>query len=258
MGIITRVVLKLQPVSLSCHTALCGIDDYASVVTVLNTLKSTLGLGMTGFELMWDNYYHKVLETVPDLSSPLQQKYPFYVLLECRDNDTVGASERFETALFTLLEAGLLSDAVIAQSHQDAAMFWRIRDGVAELLQCLGPVSNQDISLPISEIGEFTETLQYRLARDYENMQVLLFGHLGDNNIHALAYTGREQDVEPINSQIMHMIGEFGGAITAEHGVGVLKKKYLPLSRSQSEIELMQTLKTALDPSGILNRGRVI
>jgi FAD/FMN-containing dehydrogenase len=195
---------------------------------------------------------------VSDLASPLQQSHRFYVLLEFRDSQAAAGSERFESALFELLEDKKMDDAVIAQSHQEAANFWRIRDGVAELLKSLGPLSNQDISLPISKIGEFTEVLQARLTRDYDNMEVLLFGHLGDNNIHALAYTGRQCDVEPINSQIMHMIGEFGGAITAEHGVGVLKKKYLPLSRSASEIDLMKTLKSAMDPRNILNPGRVI
>ena len=258
LGVITRVVLKLQPKPLSYHTALCGFSDYDSVVEALNRLKSSLGSGLTGFELMWDNYYHRVLETASDLASPLQQSHRFYVLLEFRDSQAAAGSERFESALFELLEDEKMDDAVIAQSHQEAANFWRIRDGVAELLQCLGPLSNQDISLPISKIGEFTDVLQARLKRDYDNMEVLLFGHLGDNNIHALAYTGRQCDVEPINSQIMHMIGEFGGAITAEHGVGVLKKKYLPLSRSASEIDLMKTLKSAMDPRNILNPGRVI
>lgn len=258
LGIVTRVVLQLQPKSRSSHTALCTLNSYEAVTALLVELKRNLGSGLTGFELMWDSYYDKVMEVVPTLSSPFAEAHPFYLLVEYKDNDEVSGGQRFESTLFAQLEAGLLTDALIAQSHQDAATFWQIRDGIGELFQVLGPVSNQDVSLPVTEIGPFAEDLDRRLKDKYENIGVLLFGHIGDNNLHVCAYTGREEDKLRINEDIMLMIGEYAGAITAEHGIGVLKRDFLSLSRSDSEIALMKTIKQAMDPKNILNPCRVI
>jgi len=258
LGIVTRVVVQLQPKPLACHTALCALEDYDSVTKLLTELKRSLGSGLTGFELMWDNYYNKVLEVDSDLQNPFGEEHHFYLLVEYKDNETALGAERFEAELFGHLEAELLSDAVMAQSHQDAEEFWRIRDGIGELLKALGPVSNQDVSLPIADIGVFSTHLETRLKAKYPDIGVLLFGHIGDNNLHVCAYTGREEDKLLITEDIMSMIGEYSGAITAEHGVGVLKRDYLELSRTPEEIALMKTIKKAMDPKGILNPGRVI
>ena len=257
LGIVTRVVLQLQPKARSTHTALCAVQDYASVTKILVELKRSLGSGLTGFELMWDNYYDKVLEVMPTLSSPLDGPSPFYLLVEYLDNDQELGADRFASVLSRQLEIGLLQDAVIAKSHQDAERFWQIRDGISELFRVLGPVSNQDVSLPIADIGLFATDLERRLKATYPDIAVLLFGHIGDNNMHVCAYTGREEDKTKISHDIMQLIGEYSGAITAEHGVGVLKRDYLSLSRSANEIALMKTLKVAMDPKAILNRGRV-
>ena len=257
LGVVSRVVLQLQPRPFSTHTALCALKDYGSVISVLNNLKLRLGGGLTGFELMWANYFDGVIQMIPHLKNPFSKEHPFYLLLEYKDNDPVLGVERFEDALFSNLENNLLTDALIAQSNQDALGFWEIRDAVSEVLPLLGPISNQDVSLPIGLIGDFAQTAEVRLKEKYSDFNIMYFGHIGDNNLHAFAYTGRAADVKPINHDIMHLIGEFGGAITAEHGVGILKKKYLPLSRTDNEIHLMRTLKDAMDPKGILNPGRV-
>lgn len=258
LGIVTRVVLQLQPKSRGSHTALCALNSYTAVTQLLIALKRSLGSGLTGFELMWDSYYDKVIEIVPNLTSPFGDSHPFYLLIEYKDNDEVLGKQRFESVLFAQLEAGLLTDALIAQSHQDAAIFWAIRDGIGELFQVLGPVSNQDVSLPVTDIGVFAADLDKRLKNKYSNIGVLLFGHIGDNNLHVCAYTGREEDKVKINEDIMLMIGEYSGAISAEHGIGVLKRDFLPLSRTNNEIALMKTIKQAMDPKNILNPGRVI
>jgi FAD/FMN-containing dehydrogenase len=258
LGIVTRVVLQLQPKSRSTHTALCALDSYESVTKLLNELKRSLGSGLTGFELMWDSYYDKVIEVLPNLTSPFADPHPYYLLVEYKDADETSSEQRFGSILLAQLEAGLLTDALIAQSYQDAATFWAIRDGIGELFQMLGPVSNQDVSLSVTDIGLFAKDLDKRLKAKYANIGILLFGHIGDNNLHICAYTGREDDKAKINKDIMLMIGEYSGAITAEHGIGVLKREYLPLSRTANEIALMKTIKHAMDPKNILNPGRVI
>ena len=240
LGIVTRTVLQLQPKSRSSHTALCALNSYESVIKLLVELKGSLGSGLTGFELMWDSYYSKVLEVLPNLTSPFAENHAYYLLLEYKDNNQTLGAERFESALFEQLESSLIDD------------------GIGELFQVLGPVSNQDVSLPLEQIGPFADDLDQRLKANYNNITVLLFGHIGDNNLHVCAYTGRDEDKSKINEDIMLMIGEYSGAITAEHGVGVLKRDFLALSRTPSEIALMKTLKMAMDPKGILNPKRVI
>ena len=257
LGIVTRVVLQLQPKPRSTHTALCAVKDYESVIKLLVELKRGLGSGLTGFELMWQSYYDKVLEVSPGLLSPFDSQFPFYLLVEYIDNDRELGADRFESVLYRQLESGLLEDAVVAKALQDAERFWKIRDGIGELLQVLGPVSNQDVSLPIAEIGVFATDLEQRLKAKYPDITILLFGHIGDNNMHVCAYTGRDEDKINISHDIMQLIGDYSGAITAEHGVGVLKRDYLALSKSPAEIALMKTLKEAIDPKAILNRGRV-
>ncbi|OUU35414.1 MAG: oxidoreductase [Cellvibrionales bacterium TMED49] len=258
LGIISRVVLQLQPQFLATHTALCALSDYDSVIEVLNALKRRLGGGLTGFEVMWANYYRRALEALPSVADPFRQQHPFYLLVEYKDNRAKESAEWFESELYHQIESGFLLDALVAKSQQDARIFWRIRDGISELLNLKGAVSNQDISLPINLIGDFSKALLKNLGENYEGIDVLFFGHIADNNLHAVVYANRVDDGEAIERDIMELIGEFGGAITAEHGVGVLKKDYLKLSRNDSEIALMRTLKQALDPVNILNRGRVI
>ena len=189
--------------------------------------------------------------------SPFDSQFPFYLLVEYIDNDRELGADRFESVLYRQLESGLLEDAVVAKALQDAERFWKIRDGIGELLQVLGPVSNQDVSLPIAEIGVFATDLEQRLKAKYPDITILLFGHIGDNNMHVCAYTGRDEDKINISHDIMQLLGDSSGAITAEHGVGVLKRDYLALSKSPAEIALMKTLKEAIDPKAILNRGRV-
>tara|TARA_B110000046_G_scaffold144738_1_gene151832 strand:- start:3188 stop:4564 length:1377 start_codon:yes stop_codon:yes gene_type:complete len=258
LGIVTRVVVQLQPKLMASHTALCAVKDYESVTKLLAALKRSLGSGLTGFELMWANYFNKVLDVEADLQNPFSEDHCFYLLVEYKDNDAKLGAERFEAVLYGHLEAALLADAVVAQSQQDAQEFWRIRDGIGELFKVLGPVSNQDVSLPIADIGRFAIDLEARLKAKYPNVGVLLFGHIGDNNLHVCAYTGLEDDKSRINEDIMLMIGEYSGAITAEHGVGVIKRDFLDQSRTAQEIALMKTIKLAMDPKGILNPGRVI
>lgn len=258
LGIISRVVLQLQPQYQATHTALCALNDYQSIIKVLNAFKRWLGAGLTGFEVMWAAYYRRVLEVLPSLDDPFSHQHPFYLLVEYKDNRAEESAEWFESQLYDQMEAGFLVDVLVAKSQQDAQKFWRIRDGIGELLNLKGVVSNQDISLPIHLIEDFSQELLMELDINYQGTDTLFFGHIADNNLHAVVFSDRVEDGGAIERDIMELIGKFGGAITAEHGVGVLKKNYLRLSRSDAEIALMRTLKQALDPRNILNRGRVV
>ncbi|MBU2318012.1 MAG: FAD-binding oxidoreductase, partial [Gammaproteobacteria bacterium] len=219
---------------------------------------SSLGDGVTSFEVMWANYFDEVIDTVEQAASPFQQSYPFYALIEYQGQDHQQDNEKFSSVLFETMESGLVADAVIAQSAKQTASFWQIRDGIGELLATMGPVVNTDISVPISQMKNFVEQLESSLYEAFPTIKLRIFGHIGDSNLHLCAGTGLAEDLDAISANIMNMTGQFKGSVSAEHGIGVLKKKYLHYSRTPEEIELMRALKNTMDPNGILNAGRVI
>ena len=156
------------------------------------------------------------------------------------------------------METGLVEDVVIAQSQKDADMFWAIRDGIGDVTPLLTPMANFDISIPISRMNAFLDYITVELNERFMAIKILIFGHIGDGNLHILVTTGAAGDVKTFYDIVYGTMEDYQGSISAEHGVGVIKKDYLPCSRNAEEIELMRTLKTALDPKGILNPGRIV
>lgn len=258
LGIVTRVVLQLQPRLKDKQTALLSLKTFDDVTKVLMRLKSDLNNGLTTFELMWREYVEKVLSMQPALVNPFDAPSPYYLLIESASNSSALGRELMENCLAGCLEAQLISDAIIAQSGRDAESFWKIREGVAELLQVYPARSNQDVSLPIARIGEFADELQIEINRAYPNAELFLFGHIGDSNIHIIASTQEQADCPALTNIIMTKVREFDGSISAEHGIGVIKRDYLKYSRSEEEIQLMRAIKQTLDPNNILNPGRVL
>lgn len=258
LGVVTKVVVRLYPKVNATQTALCALPDFPSVLKLLQRAYGSLGDGVTSFEVMWANYFDEVIETVDQAHSPFKQSYPFYALIEYQGQDQEQDAEQFSAVLYDAMESGIIADAVLAQSLKEADSFWVIRDGIGELLSVMGYVVNTDISVPISSMQVFMEELEPALYTAFPDIKLRIFGHIGDSNLHVCAGTGLEKDLDAISAIIMELIGEYKGSVSAEHGIGVLKRKYLHHSRTADEIALMNTLKQSLDPKNILNRGRVI
>jgi len=258
LGIITRAVLRVFPQPLSKCSAMCAVDNFDAVIEFLHRASSELGGSVNSFEVMWDNYYHTVLREIDQLTSPFEENFPFYVLLETTGSNQQLDDQKFEQFLGAALEDKLIQDAAIAQSQQQAESFWNIRDGVGLLLNRLPPLANFDVSVPISKMKAFIDSVNNQLKHEFENIDIMIFGHLGDSNLHIIARTGKEEDVKTIRNIVYQITGEFHGSISAEHGIGTEKKNYLSSSRTTEEIEIMKKLKQTLDPENILNSGRVI
>lgn len=263
LGIVTEVVLRLYPRTLSKKSALCAFDNFNDVVGFLQTMQRRLSR-VTAFELMWSNYVEKVFSINPNCSDPFTQKYPFYVLIEAEGSDVEYDGQRFDKVLADYLEQGNMLDAVVAQSHTDAEKFWHIRDGVSAILFAIKYRANFDIGVPISVMDEFVIRVERALEKSISDLQLCTFGHMADGNLHLLAWTDSGSDdhkeavVQSIYQQVYQIVGEMDGTVTAEHGIGAMKRKYLKLCRSEEEIALMRTLKQAMDPKGILNPNRVL
>ena len=253
LGVISEVVLRLFPASRNKHTALVSLGSFEDVIKLLHVAQSGFAR-LSAFEVMWDDYFLRAIAETDHVSDPFDKTFPYYVLLES-ENDSL---DRFQQVLFDQLEKGVLLDAVIAQSGKDSDQFWAIRDAIGDLLSRIPDAANFDIGLPISRMQAFLEKAQSELAKRFDNLQTITFGHLADGNIHMTAWTDGKHSSHDIYKAVYQLLQEFEGTVTAEHGIGVMKTDYLKLCRSAEEIALMKTLKQALDPNNILNPGRVL
>jgi FAD/FMN-containing dehydrogenase len=181
-----------------------------------------------------------------------------YVLTELEGPDTERDEAVFESALSSAMEEGFVVDAAIASSGREREGFWKIRDGVAEIGSLIKAGANFDVSVPISRMQPFLQTIEQELTAAIPACKMLVFGHVADSNLHFICYTGSKDDVNNIYEIVYRITGQFNGSVSAEHGIGVQKLNYLAYSRTAEEIALMKVLKRAMDPKAILNRGRVI
>ncbi|HZF29772.1 MAG TPA: FAD-binding oxidoreductase [Gammaproteobacteria bacterium] len=257
LGIVTRAVLRLWPKLPAKVTALCALRDLDSAIALLHRLQA-LGGSLSAFEAMWASYFHYVLEHMPALASPFAERHPLYVLAEIEGTDDAVERERLERALEAALAAGEIVDAAVAQSEREIRNFWSIRDAIGEVTPTLQPMLGFDISLPLDSMNDFLASLDAELERFPVPVTNLVFGHIGDNNLHHAITTHSARDLGVLCDLVYAAVGAHGGSVSAEHGVGTLRRKYLHHSRSSAELELMSRLKTALDPHGILNPNRVL
>jgi FAD/FMN-containing dehydrogenase len=258
LGIVTRLVLRLFPKSKSRCSALVAVEDFSQVTSLLRRLSADMGPALSAFEVMWDGYVNFMLDNIVDLKTPFSQRHPLYVLTEIEGSHQERDQEHFEEVLAAAFEAGEVVDAAIASSARERESFWKIRDGVAEVGKVIKDSGNFDVSVPISVMPEFLRAVQTRLDDNYPGIQFLAFGHVADSNLHFICSTGVHNDIPGISDLVYEVVGKFNGSVSAEHGIGVQKRKVLHRSRSVAEISLMQNLKQALDPKGILNASRVL
>lgn len=261
LGVVTRVVLRLHPEPKSVCTALCAVADYTKAVALLRHAKERLAGMLSAFEMMWPDFYELVTQKVPGLTTPLPYGSGGYVLVEALGAEQAPDQERFEAMLQAALEQGLVTDAVVAQSQAESQALWRVRDSSGELVHIFIPQAKFDISIPTRDIDRFAAAATAALKARWPQAQTVTFGHIGDSNIHlnvhvdAPAGASLEAEIERI---VYDLVREWRGSVSAEHGIGLLKRAHLGHTRTAEEMQLMRTLKLALDPRCILNPGKVL
>jgi FAD/FMN-containing dehydrogenase len=257
LGIITRLVFRLRATARSHNVALLACEKFEDVVAILEIANRSLPTTLSAFEVMWDSFYSLVVEPNGRLAAPLAPGAAQYVVLETMGVDQQNDTAAFEALLEDLMERGLLVDGVLAKSDSEREHIWSIRDEVEPII---GNAHNFDVSLRSADAGDYVNKVETAITKLFPEAKVIGFGHLGDNNVH-LSVAGIEDagdNIRRIEEQVYGCLAEYNGAISAEHGIGLEKRPYLPISRSEAEIELMRTLKRALDPDNILNPGKVI
>ncbi|KVL41262.1 FAD-binding oxidoreductase [Burkholderia sp. MSMB1835] len=257
LGVITRAVLRLHPLLAAPATALCRVRDYDAVVGLWNRVRALPEV--VSFEAMWPSFYDYVARHTPGVSAPFVGDGCFAVLIECATSAPGGdARHALETALADGFDAALVDDAVLASAERQARDLWTLREGLA--IDALPHLVNFDVSLPTGELGAFAERCEAALRARWPALTCLFFGHVGDGNVHiGVSLAGMtDAHADAIDRCVYAVVRDMGGSVSAEHGIGVLKRPYLAHTRSDAEIGLMRRLKAALDPRGILNPGKVL
>ena len=266
LGVITGATLKLYPQPAAVTTALAVAPTLDAAVSLLRLSQARLGPGLTGFEVMNETALGLVRRHFPLLPQPLPPA-PWTVLLEQSDSESAAhAQALFEALLETGLDRGLISDTALASSIEQSNAMWHLRESIPLAQSRQGPNIKHDIALPVSAIAHFVASTDAALAHAFPGVRLIDFGHLGDGNLHynVEAPEGikaelfvREHEAR-VNRIVYDAVAAHGGSISAEHGIGSMKRDELLRRKSPVAMRMMRAIKQALDPQGLMNPGRVL
>jgi FAD/FMN-containing dehydrogenase len=265
LGIITAAVLKLVPRPRSTETAYVGVASPDAALGLLKLAEERTAGGVTSFELIARVGIEAAIKYVPGVRDPLNRAYDWYVLMELSSQAKDGLHGIMEDILAAGVDQGIVLDATIAASMEQAKAFWFIRENFAEVQRRLGASIKHDISVPVAAVPRFIAEANAAVTELIPGSIPLPFGHAGDGNIHynVTQPPGADKDEflerwDEVNALVFEIVTRLGGSISAEHGVGVMKRDQLPKYKDPVALDLMRTLKRALDPNNILNPGKVI
>jgi FAD/FMN-containing dehydrogenase len=265
LGIITGAVLKLYPRPAGRATAWIGCESTEQLTRLLALLRSRCGERLVACEMLSDACMQLITSHVDGARHPLAQPYPYNGLIELADTQPSHLEEILANALGEALEAGLISDATIASNQTQAADFWRLREGISQAQVRAGKAIKHDIALPISSLAPFIELTDALILEQAPDLVLINFGHLGDGNLHynvlvpkAVSAERYAEETRRLNRLVHDQVARFGGSISAEHGVGQLRRDELKHYKDPLELELMLRIKQALDPNQLMNPGKLL
>ncbi len=253
IGVVTRACLKLHPKPKGQRNAFLALPSLGVAQELLGKLRVELSGLLSAFEVIFPNVYEGTV-THMGINPPVEVGAGMYAMVEIQGQTPEQDNERFEVALAAALEDGLATDIVLSNSLREFNGLWAIRDSISEFLITQSQNAAYDISVPLARMQEFLDRTAGEVARIDPEARTYIFGHLGDGNLHYCMRTMRDKQ---IGDAIFSMIAAVGGGVSAEHGIGLDKVRYLEYARSEAEIAAMRRLKAAFDPNFILNRGRV-
>jgi FAD/FMN-containing dehydrogenase len=269
LGIITAATLKLFPLPVAQCTALVGLQSVEAAVSLLSVSRKGFGPALTGFELIAGNCLRLVTQHFPQQRMPFDgpsAQLPWYALLELSDSESADhARERFETVIGQSIESETVIDAVIAENISQSKALWHLRESIPLAEKEQGKSIKHDVSVPVSSMAEFVRVTNDAIQARFPGIEHVIFGHLGDGNLHYNIARGTAFSEDELLAQqdavydlVHRSVHRFHGSISAEHGVGQLKRDLLDDFKDPVEMKLMRMLKRSLDPHGIMNPGKVL
>ena len=269
LGVITAAVLKLFPLPAAQVVALVAVPSPQQALDLLGLAQARLGAGLTAFEILSDTCVALVLQHIPGTRRPLAEVSPWYVLLELSaSTGEAQAAEAMEGLLEAAMESEWVTDAALATNLAQSEALWALRENISEAQAAEGKTIKHDIALPISRIPAFIASTDALIAAQFPQVRQVTFGHLGDGNLHYNASpqpgSGPEQVAEflaleaPLNQLVHDAVHAFDGSISAEHGLGVLRRDESARYKPPLELQLMRRIKQALDPQGLMNPGKLL
>ena len=266
LGLITAAVLKLFPSPRATAVAWVALADPAAAVALLRRLREQCGERVSAFEIVGRPALELVLEHIPDARDPLPEPHAWQVLVELSDALAgFDLDAALESVLDAEIEAGRVQDVVMAKSGTQAAALWRLRENISEAQKIEGISIKHDIAVPVSAIAEFIKRADDALTSRFPGVRIVCFGHIGDGNLHynqskpaALANADFIEQSGAVNRIVHDLVHELCGSISAEHGLGQLKRLEIRRYKSEVELDLMRRVKRALDPSDLLNPGKLL
>ncbi|MEM7690001.1 MAG: FAD-binding oxidoreductase [Pseudomonadota bacterium] len=268
LGIVTAATLRLLPAPRSRVTAWIGLSSVIDARTVLREADRQLGEALEGFEIVPAHCLDAVLAHMPDARSPLEHAQSWNALIECTSpgEDAAALQERLEDMLAGALESGLIADAAIAANETQAEQFWTLRDSISAAERALGPAMQHDISVPVEKMPEFILAAIPAVESEFPGVTGTAFGHLGDGNVHfhviapedAVPGVWEEGEGKRVSARVYDLVTQWGGSISAEHGIGQMKVTELGRLGDPTALSMMRAVKSALDPQGLLNPGKLV
>ncbi len=257
LGIITRLVLKLQPAPGPTTSALLAIDDFDQVPNALRQLKQSLGSTLSAYEFMSKAFIDMTCSLIK-APVPFTPNPQWTILIEAEGSQHQDVQVLVEQALQELLESKIINNAIIAKNENDRLGFWKLRQSIPEIFSHLKPTINFDVGLPLKHVSRCIQTLEHGLHQLNPKASHLFFGHLGDNNVHLITGPHAIADRHAIEQFVYEELASYGGTISAEHGIGFIKKPFIELSRNAEQLKLIKQLKQAMDPHNLLNPNRIV
>ncbi|MDT8280832.1 MAG: FAD-binding oxidoreductase, partial [Erythrobacter sp.] len=268
LGIVTAATLRLLPAPIGRATAWVGLGGIVEARALLRRMERALGDALEGFEVVPAHCLDSVLAHLPAARAPLAERHDWNALIECvsATGDSGALREAMEAGLAAALEDGVIADAVIAANDTQAEDFWTLRDSISSAERAIGPAMQHDISVPVERMPEFILAASPAIEAAFRGTRAVAFGHLGDGNVHfhVLAPQGAERGVweeadgKAVSAAVHDLVSQWGGSISAEHGIGQMKVDELARLHDPAALALMQRIKAALDPDNLLNPGKLL
>ena len=266
LGIVTAATLHLVPAAIARCTAWIAIDSPEQALRLLRQLDASIGRELEGFEIIPHACLDAVLRHIPQTRAPIAAPHPWYVLAELAGDHDQELSDALERQLAAAIDAGLIRDVVIAKNDRESDDFWRLRDSISEAERAEGPALQHDVSVPVDLMPTFIADNPARLAAAFPGARALSFGHLGDGNVHhhvqpPVGTDGAAWLAEHgagVSRLVYTHVIELGGSLSAEHGIGQLKRDVMAELDSPARLAALRAIKAGLDPAGIFNPGKLI